>query len=677
MVGSHDTAAAARLTVGVIGLGLIGGSLARRLAVRGVSVVAWNHRPHPYAQAEADGIRCMRTLAELVEAQPEVIVLCNPLKAMPAILGELRPLLEPYQDITLTDVGSVKMMVRDQVRDAGLAGRYVGAHPMAGNELSGWAAAAPSLYDNALWAMTVDGDTDYRRFLAVARMITDDVGNRVIVLDDDTHDRAAALISHMPHVVATALINQLTDAQVKVVENDTLKGGITFEVAPWVRYEIRDSVFVAKGEGWELTPGSGIAFEGDTRHLVYNTSDIPVGVRGLIEVSPRLIKSPRWKDSRLVPGTVIAMRSWERPAPGVFLYHDVNTTLENIKVHYAEGMGLLAQVSENITLDGFSVCLKGADDPRYFTTQADATHFSACKGAIISKNGLYEGMMDDAINVHGTYLKVVRRVNDSTLVGRYMHPQSYGFEWGRVGDSVQFIHSSTMELIGARNRITAIKAVDQPDYRGAKEFEIRFENTVNPSIHEGSGFGIENLEWTPTVLFSDNVIRNNRARGSLFSTPRQTVVENNVFDHTSGTAILLCGDCNGWFETGACRNVLIRKNKFINSLTNMFQFTNAIISIYPEIPDLASQRKYFHSDIVIDANEFITFDRPLVYAKSVDGLVFTNNIVKQNKEYPAFHWNNHRFYFQRVIHSKIENNYFDEGFIREREVLEENNGYDI
>lgn len=48
-------------------------------------------------------------------------------------------------------------------------------------------------------------------------------------------------------------------SQVKVVENDTVNGGITFEVAPWVHYEIRDSVFVAKGEGWELTPGSGIA----------------------------------------------------------------------------------------------------------------------------------------------------------------------------------------------------------------------------------------------------------------------------------------------------------------------------------------------------------------------------------------------------------------------------------
>lgn len=462
-------------------------------------------------------------------------------------------------------------------------------------------------------------------------------------------------------------------SQVKILENDTLHGGITFEVAPWVRYEIRDSAFTTKGRGWELVPEAGIAFEGKSRHLVYNTSDIPVGTRGVAEVSPGIIHSAGWMDKRLVPGTVVALRSWERPAPGIFMYHDVNTTLENIQIHYAEGMGLLAQMSENILLDRFSVCLRGEDDPRYFTTQADATHFSACKGEIVSRDGLYEGMMDDAINVHGTYLKVVKRENDTTLVARYMHPQAYGFEWGRPGDSVQFVNSGTMELIGKENRISSIKAVDQPDYQGAKEFRIVFSEKVDPAISEEKGFGIENLEWTPKVLFSGNTIRNNRARGSLFSTPRKTIVENNVFDHTSGTAILLCGDCNGWFETGACRDVLIHKNKFINSLTNMFQFTNAIISIYPEIPDLAAQKKYFHSGIVIDANEFITFDQPLVYAKSVDGLVFTNNVITQNKEYPAFHWNRHRFYFQRVAGSMIEKNYFDEGFDWEKDVLEENN----
>ena len=122
-------------TVGIVGLGLIGGSLARRLTERGVRVVAWNHRPHPYAQAEADGIFCKSTLSELMDAEPDVVVLCNPLKAMPAILAALSPLMGDHPNTTLTDVGSVKGMVRDQVKAAGLGKCYVGAHPMAGNEL--------------------------------------------------------------------------------------------------------------------------------------------------------------------------------------------------------------------------------------------------------------------------------------------------------------------------------------------------------------------------------------------------------------------------------------------------------------------------------------------------------------------------------------------------------------
>lgn len=417
-------------------------------------------------------------------------------------------------------------------------------------------------------------------------------------------------------------------SQVKVLENDTVGGLITYEVAPWVEYEIRDSNFVAKGEGWEHVPAWGIAFEGDTKRLVYTTSDISVGSKHVAEIASRKILAP-WKNKKLIPGTVVVFRGYGRPTPGVFMYHDTNTTLENIQVHYAEGMGLLAQMSENITLDKFSVCLRGKDDPRYFTTQADATHFSGCKGLIRSVGGLYEGMMDDAINVHGTYLKVQKRIDDKTLVGEYMHGQSYGFEWGRPGDAVQFIESKTMEVLGEQNKVAAIETADKPDGHGVKQFRITFEKPVDPAISEVGTYGIENLEWTPEVYFADNVIRNNRARGSLFSTPKKTVVEKNVFDHTSGTAILLCGDCNGWFETGACHDVQIRNNKFINALTNQFQFTNAVISIYPEIPDLKSQKRYFHSGIVIEDNEFETFDMPILYAKSVDGLVFRNNVIRQ------------------------------------------------
>lgn len=446
-------------------------------------------------------------------------------------------------------------------------------------------------------------------------------------------------------------------AQVKVIENDPQQG-IVFEPAPWVDYRItKDSVFEAYGEGWKLQHAWGIAFEGATKHLVYNTSDIACPTKGAREIAPRRILAPSWKDQRLVPGTVVAMRGWGRPTPGIFLSHDVNTTLQNVRVHYAEGMGLLAQLCENITLDGFGVCLRGADDPRYFTTQADATHFSGCKGKIISCNGLYEGMMDDAINVHGTYLKVVKRVDDRTLVGRYMHDQAWGFEWGCPGDEVQFVRSNTMELVGQENRIASIRPYDKEQIAGAREFLITFAEPVDAAISEQQGFGIENLTWTPEVVFSVNTIRNNRARGTLFSTPRLTVVENNLFDHTSGAAILLCGDCNGWFETGACRNVIIRKNIFKNALTNLFQFTNAVISIYPEIPNLKDQQKYFHGGkdggIVIEDNVFETFDTPILYAKSVDGLIFRRNVIKTNHDYKPFHPNQRRFWLERVTNVSI------------------------
>ncbi|MGL4854339.1 MAG: alpha-1,3-galactosidase B, partial [Lentisphaeria bacterium] len=236
-------------------------------------------------------------------------------------------------------------------------------------------------------------------------------------------------------------------AQVSVVGFDEADNSTILEVAPWVKYRIDNGRFITYGDGWENHCRAGIAFDKDTRHIVYNTSDLNTG--GVARaVGNNQIKITNELGKRLKKGTIIAMRSWHRPTPGIFLSHSQRTEFNNVKVHYAEGMGLLAQLSEDIILDGFSVCLRGENDPRYFTTQADATHFSSCKGKIIAKNGLYEAMMDDAINVHGTYLKVIKRVNENTLIGRYMHGQAWGFDWGFKADKVQFVKSNTMEIIG-------------------------------------------------------------------------------------------------------------------------------------------------------------------------------------------------------------------------------------
>ncbi len=459
-------------------------------------------------------------------------------------------------------------------------------------------------------------------------------------------------------------------SQITIVENN--ENGTTFKPAPWVKYSVTDNgEFITYGDGWAFRHQYGIAFDGKTRHIVYNTADVYCPIANVKVLDNGLLHSPTWKDAKLPAGTVIALRGWERPSPGIFVTHCENTRLLNVKMHYAEGMGLLAQMSENLELDGFSVCLKGDNDARYFTTQADATHFSGCKGKIVSVNGLYEGMMDDAINVHGTYLKVVRRVDDYTLEGRYMHSQAYGFDWGYKGDKVQFVRSASMELLDGENEVLEITPHDpaasanSEGMNGAKTFRIKFKKPVPAEISEKAGYGIENLTWTPEVYFAHNTIRNNRARGTLFSTPRKVVVEHNLFDHTSGCAILLCGDCNGWFETGACRDVVIRHNRFVNALTSQFQFTNAVISIYPEIPNLNAQKSLFHGGkkdaIRIENNVFETFDAPILYAKSVDGLVFRKNKIEKNNDFKPFHWNNSNFFLQRVNNVDIEDVLFYRG----------------
>lgn len=444
-------------------------------------------------------------------------------------------------------------------------------------------------------------------------------------------------------------------SQIEIVENSS--SGIKFRPSDEVKYRIENHQFVAYGEGWERKPNYGMCFEKDSHHILYRTSDTWCGVDSVVKMKNGLLYAPRWINPQLVPGTMVTLRTWQRPAPAIFLSLNKNSSISGVTVHYAEGMGLLAQLCENVTLNDFKVALR-PDGGRYFTTQADATHFSGCKGKIVSVNGLYESMMDDAINVHGTYLRVKSVVAPNAVRAVYMHDQTYGMPWGFPGDSVSVVNSATMDYAKERLSIKDITNVSQ------KEFIITFTSPLPDSIDFESGVGLENLSWTPEVLFANNIVRNNRARGSLFSTPRKVVVEHNLYDHTSGSAILLSGDCNGWYETGACRDVTIRNNRFVNSLTSQFQFTEAIISIFPVIPDLAKQQSYFHGSpqgIVIENNDFVTFDTPLVYAVSVDGLKIENNKVTHNSDFQPYHPNQFAFNLRRVKNVKIAGNQNDTG----------------
>ena len=442
--------------------------------------------------------------------------------------------------------------------------------------------------------------------------------------------------------------------QLHITEVDTLNNSIKAQLYPQGNYKIENEKLYFTGEDYQEMPFGGMVFSPD-KHLAYRRADVSFSPTKIVALAPNeFYIEGMGKSPYLQVGERFVLRTYSRPTPAIFVTESKNITLENITVHNVQGMGLLAQLTENMTLDKFRVAIEEGSE-RFFTTQADATHFSACKGKIRLVNGLYEGMADDAINVHGTYLKVITRENDYTIKAQYMHPQSWGFLWGNKGDQVQFVAAKTMETIGDKTyKIHQIKVVDKPTEVGAKIFETTFDKPLPAKVNPDMPCGVENLTWTPKVLFKNNIVRNNRARGALFSTPKKVVCSNNLFDHTHGAAILLCGDCNGWYETGACRNVSIKNNRFVNALTANYQSTNAIIPIYPEIPNLEAQQKYFHSNIRIEDNVFETFDEPILYAKSVENLIYRNNKIIKNQDFKPFHWNKERFKLERTKNVKIK-----------------------
>ncbi len=409
-------------------------------------------------------------------------------------------------------------------------------------------------------------------------------------------------------------------------------GTVELAIGPEYPYAVEGGRLIFTGEGWRepVWVWSCMEFEAGNGRIAYRSGD--QRFQGVAEeLAPGRVRMSGFGFSPAV-GNRLVLRHGGRPHPGIFLQRSRGVRFREVTVHQAEGMGWLAQRSADISIEGGGVHLR-PDDPRVFTTSADATHFSNCSGTITVEKALFEGMMDDAINVHGTYLQVQALEEGGAVRARFMHGQSTGFEFALPGETVAFVRRGTL-LPYAEAAVAGVRKLSDT------EVLLRFEG--GPPVGLQPGDGLENLDAHPEVRFRGNVVRNNRARGALFSSPRRTLVEDNLFDHSSGSAILLAGDCNGWFESGACRDVTIRNNRFVNNLTSLYQFTQAVISIHPEIPELAAQERGYHAQVRIEDNDFTTFDAPLLFARSVDGLVFRGNRVTASEAYPPFHPNRER-----------------------------------
>jgi prephenate dehydrogenase len=187
--------------IAVLGLGLIGGSVLQALSRGGHPVIGYDPDVNEAGVAVAAGYKVSGTAAQAV-LNADLVILAMPLPQLREALEEIAPHLRP--DTILTDVGTLKSPVLALVRSALPAARFVGGHPLAGTEQSGFAAADPLLFRDAPWALTLEDDTDLDAWLALAELLCD-LGARPVPATSAEQDHAVARVIGLPHVLAETL----------------------------------------------------------------------------------------------------------------------------------------------------------------------------------------------------------------------------------------------------------------------------------------------------------------------------------------------------------------------------------------------------------------------------------------------------------------------------------------
>ena len=201
-------------TVAIVGLGLIGGSLARDFTERGFRVLGYD-RDRTSLRSAMD-VGCVHAaLGPALEGvdEADVLVIAVPVSAAPEVLATALPRLNSVR--LVTDVGSTKQAIGAAAVALGIGDRFVGSHPLAGDHRFGWDASRTGLFKDAR-VLLCPTTTTRDAALSLATELWTSLGvQQPEIIDADTHDRQLAWTSHLPQVASTALALTLASASIE------------------------------------------------------------------------------------------------------------------------------------------------------------------------------------------------------------------------------------------------------------------------------------------------------------------------------------------------------------------------------------------------------------------------------------------------------------------------------
>lgn len=419
------------------------------------------------------------------------------------------------------------------------------------------------------------------------------------------------------------------------------------------------------GEWYPLTNWGHILFDFNNKCVTRASGDCfaPISVEALGDSVYRFT----WSSDFVAPvGNVLVLRHNARIHAGIFTEKCEDITFSDITVHSCGGLGILAQFCHDLTYRRIHFLPNTVAGRRISCGRDDAMHITCNSGTVTVTECTFLGLMDDPINVHSCCVTSNEVVDEYTLRCKYRHNQACGFHWwAEKGDEISFIARNNMSCIGS-GKATSYVLEDMDT------FTLKFDSPLPRQILDlakaGEALALDNLSHTASFICTNNRFGSCRARGVLISTPKPVRIKHNYFA-SSGSAILVAGDANHWFESGECHDVEITDNVFTDvCLSSSYQFCDGIISICPVVPE-PDVKLPFHKSIRITGNTFDSPDTPILYAFSTENLVFSGNRIFHSPCAPKWHPGKWRIKLDYIKQAKLSDNTWVGEFCKDDDVV--------
>ncbi len=326
-----------------------------------------------------------------------------------------------------------------------------------------------------------------------------------------------------------------------------------------------------------------------------------------------------------------------RENPAIFLNETKDTFLKDIKIYHSIGMGIVGQLSENISLENIVVAPR-ENSGRMLSANHDSSHFVNCTGLIKLENCRFVSLMDDCCNIHGNYLRCRKVLSSNSLELTFGHRQQKGVLVYKPGDRVRLLPEDEIIHSGEFT-------VQSASLKDADTVILTLEENLPACTKPGDL--VENYSRMPAVHISNCDFGDNRPRGLLLATNKKSVVENCTF-HSMYQGIHIGSEIKNWLESGSVEDVLIQNNNF----TNAAYVGDYAITVRPKLIKPTSEP--FHKNIVIKNNTFTMNDRRFLQAVNTRGLVFKDNVFVKDTSLPSHGDKENGIMTENLVDSEIE-----------------------